>query len=130
MDNITKKQIEDYEKNLPPHIDDTESKAIYVEQYQEFLVRLKEKTIDELIITYNREVDCSRAGSWVSARGVFLEALNLVCLEKGLPPFYVKTEKQELENGEFVTAKSHARQKIKLENNHTVRVEDSNNNIK
>ena len=102
-----KKQVEDYEKNTPSHID-TKTKAYYVGKYQGFLVYLATKTKEELVEIYNKEVDATHSGSWTSNRPVFLDALHTVCVERGLPPFYTKIEKDEAGS----VHKSHALQKI------------------
>ena len=123
MEDLIEKQVEDFEKKLPDFID-AKSKDFYVDHYQNFLSSLKTKTIDELISIYNHEVDATRAGSWVSIRPVFLDALNLVCLERKLPPFYEKLGEPEVISDYSVVAKSHAKRKIKLEGNKIIQEDE------
>jgi len=84
---------------------------IYEDFHEDSLVRLRARTIDELIRVYNHEVDATRTHSWVGVRPVFLDALNQVCMEKGLPPFYTG-------------GGCHAKKKIKLEGNQIVETND------
>ena len=106
MKKINDKEVEDFGNTQPKHF--------YEDFHQDSLDRLRARTMDELIRVYNHEVDATRAHSWVGIRPVFLDALNQVCLERGLPPFYTAGE----------VGRCHAKKKIKLEGIHIVETND------
>jgi hypothetical protein len=82
--------------------------------YQETLAYLRSKSDQELIDCFNREVNCSRSGSWTSNRCVYL-----IALEKAF-----KERKLLLDPTVFRRCSLHLNRKLRLEGNKVIAYND------